>query len=113
MNTMGNIKVLTKTGINMKVFWASIEYKYNGNPMKGGFVYVFVKANSETDAYERITSEFQNLKLSISVIEFLTQYDKSTKWNSASETKHYMDIYNSASISNSCVFDTFYAYEHE
>lgn len=74
MNAMGNIKVLTKTGINMKVFWASIEYKYNGNPMKGGFVYVFVKANSETDAYERITSEFQNLKLSISVIEFLTQY---------------------------------------
>lgn len=69
MNAMGNIKVLTKTGINMKVFWASIEYKYNGNPMKGGFVYVFVKANSETDAYERITSEFQNLKLSISVIE--------------------------------------------
>ena len=45
MNAMGNIKVLTKTGINMKVFWASIEYKYNGNPMKGGFVYVFVKAN--------------------------------------------------------------------
>ena len=38
MNAMGNIKVLTKTGINMKVFWASIEYKYNGNPMKGGFV---------------------------------------------------------------------------
>lgn len=35
MNAMGNIKVLTKTGINMKVFWASIEYKYNGNPMKG------------------------------------------------------------------------------
>lgn len=102
MNAMGNIKVLTKTGINMKVFWASIEYKYNGNPMKGGFVYVFVKANSETDAYERITSEFQNLKLSISVIEFLTQYDKSTKWNSASETKHYMDIYNSASISRDC-----------
>ena len=57
MNAMGNIKVLTKTGINMKVFWASIEYKYNGNPMKGGFVYVFVKANSETDAYERITSD--------------------------------------------------------
>lgn len=75
----GEYKSVDKTGINMKVFWASIEYKYNGNPMKGGFVYVFVKANSETDAYERITSEFQNLKLSISVIEFLTQYDKKHK----------------------------------
>ena len=60
----------------MKVFWASIEYKYKVNPVKGGFVYVFVKANSETDAYERITKEFQYLKLSISVLEFLIQYDK-------------------------------------
>lgn len=97
----------------MKVFWASIEYKYNGSPIKGGFVYVFVKANSETDAYKRIANEFHNLELSISVIEFITQYDKSTKWNNASEKKHYMDLYNSASISNCCVFDTFYAYEHE
>lgn len=42
----------------MKVFWASIEYKYKENPVKGGFVYVFVKANSKTDAYERITKNF-------------------------------------------------------
>ena len=60
MNAMGNIKVLTKTGINMKVFWASIEYKYNGNPMKGGFVYVFVKANSEIHWLFSHTHLFQN-----------------------------------------------------
>lgn len=97
----------------MKVFWASIEYKYKENPVKGGFVYVFVKANSKTDAYERITKEFQDLKLSISVFEFLIQYDKSIKWHNETETKHYMDLYNSANLNSGCVFDTFYAYEHE
>ena len=98
----------------MKVFWASIEYKYKEDPLKkGGFVYVFVKANSETDAYGRITKEFQNLTLSISAIEFLTQYDKSTRWRNTNETKHYLGFYNSAKMSECCVFDTFYAYEHE
>lgn len=97
----------------MKVFWASIEYKYKENSVKGGFVYVFVKANSKTDAYERITKEFQDLKLSISVLEFLIQYNKSTKWHNSTETKHYLDLYNSANMSCGCVFDTFYAYEHE
>ena len=98
----------------MKVFWASIEYKYKEDPIKkGGFVYVFVKANSETDAYGRITKEFQNLTLSISAIEFLTQYDKSIRWRNTNETKHYLDLYNSAKMSECCIFDTFYAYEHE
>ena len=41
----------------MKVFWASIEYKYKVNPVKGGFVYVFVKANSETDAYVIVSAK--------------------------------------------------------
>lgn len=27
----------------MKVFWASIEYKYKVNPVKGGFVYVLLR----------------------------------------------------------------------
>ena len=102
-----------KSGKDMKVFWASIEYKYKVNPVKGGFIYVFVKANSKTDAYERITKEFQDLKLSISVFEFLIQYDKNTRWHNETEKRHYMDLYNSANINSGCVFDTFYAYEHE
>lgn len=97
----------------MKVFWASIEYRYNENHLNGGFVYAFVKANSKTDAYEKITKEFEDLKLSISVLEFLAQYDCKTKWNNVDETRHYVDLYNSANKSDCCVFDTFYAYEHE
>ena len=97
----------------MKVFWASIEYKYKENPVKGGFVYVFGKPTSKTDEYESITKEFLDMKLSISFLEFLIQYDKSTKWHNETETKHFMDLYNSANMNSGCVFDTFYAYEHE
>lgn len=113
MVTLRAVHLRRALGKNMKVFWASIEYRYKKNPITGGFVYVFVKANSKTDAYERITKEFQELKLSISAFEFLTQYDKSTKWHNANETRHYMDLYNYANMSRCCVFDTFYAYEHE
>lgn len=97
----------------MKVYWASIEYKYINNTLKGGFVYVFIKARSQTDAYERIIEELNQMKLSISVLEFLRQYDESTKWQDAKETKHYLNLYNLANRNECCVFDTFYAYEHE
>ena len=36
------------------------------------------------------------MKLSISVLEFLRQYDESTKWHDAKETKHYLNLYNLA-----------------
>lgn len=100
----------------MKVYWSSIEYKYNENShrLKGGFVYSFIKANDVRDALKNLLSELKNKKLEVVEIEFLSPYDLNTVWKTKKQTNRYKELYEEANVSNNIVvFDDFYSYEND
>lgn len=98
-----------------KIYWASIEYTYKSGEyitLKGGFVYVFVKALNKNDAYNLIADEFKNNSLLIKKVEFIKIYNKNTAWSSSEEENRYLDLYNKACLNKDVIFDVFYAYEN-
>ncbi len=99
-----------------KVFWSSIEYKYDKNSkeskkLKGGFVYVFVKAYDAREAIERMIAELNKLDISPLEIEFVKPYEESLEWETPEDTSHFRSLYKDAKESADIVFDIFYAYE--
>jgi len=104
--------------MNKNVYWSGIEYIYTQNSLeynklKGGFVYAFVSAKDKNIALNKIKMELRNIHLTPVDIEFISLYDRDTKWNNEEQTKHYFDLFNESQKSNQVFFDTFYAYEND
>jgi len=99
----------------MKVFWASIEYKYDKpeENLVGGFVYAFVNASNLENASNAINLKLRNESLTVINVEFVKPYDLNAKWEKSAQTKHYKELYLSALNSSDVILDDFYAYENQ
>lgn len=101
-----------------KVYWSGIEYLYKSDSeeygeLAGGFVYVFIKATDVREVLSKITLSFDDEKLDPIEIEFIKPYDEELEWETSSQTKYYLELFNKAKSSESLIFDDFYAYEKE
>lgn len=99
------------------VYYGSVEYKYkpgaiNYGKYKGGFVYIFLKAMDVLECISKIKSEFDELNLEITAIEFLTPYEE-TPWENKADQVKYDSLAEKAQTDNGFVFDDFYAFEEE
>ena len=102
--------------MNKKVYWSSIEYLYKKeaeeyDKLKGGFVYVFVKASDVKEAMNIIEVSFSKDNLKPIEIEFLEPYDESLEWETSEITKHYLGLFKKAQNTSEIIFDDFHAYE--
>ncbi len=101
-----------------KVYWCGIEYSYKkGSPdfgkLKGGFVYVFVKASDVREALEKILNELNEKHLNPIEVDFVSPYDEDMEWETTDQTSNYTRLFEEASNSTEVIFDDFYAYEKE
>lgn len=76
----------------------------------GGFVYLFFKAKDVFDAIPIIEKEMENEGLSITQIEFVSQYDE-IPWESEEEQKMYDSLAKEAELTGEVVWDKIFAYE--
>lgn len=101
-----------------KVFWTGIEYSYMigseeyGN-LKGGFVYVFIKAFDAKEALNKITHKLNKIKLEPIEVEFLKPYEIEMAWDTSKQTNYYLNLYKEADDKDEIIFDKFYAYKHD
>ena len=98
------------------VYWSGIEYSYSKDSidykkLKGGFIYVFVKAFDVRDALEKLLLEMSKQKIIPLEIEFVSPYDKQLEWEKEEDTNKYLKLYEEALKTEHIVFDTFFAYE--
>lgn len=98
----------------MKVYWASIEYKYENNAdnLVGGFVYAFINSDDEKSALDKIETKLISENLIPIKFEFITHYDELTEWENKSTTFHFLELYEKAKLTNDVIFDDFYAYQN-
>lgn len=95
----------------MTVYWTSVEYEYKfKNNLRGGFVYIFIKARDAISAYEIIKEDLTSKDLIPISWDFICPYDFNTKWDTEEETLCYKGLYEKALNSKRCVYDSFYAY---
>jgi hypothetical protein len=96
-----------------RIYWSSIEYKYDKNDSNliGGFVYVFIKASNVRTALEKILKDFKNEKIIPVDIEFIQPYNPKLVWENQDQTEYYQELYTSAKKSTKLIFDKFYAFE--
>src|SRR5687767_6806113 len=97
----------------MKVYWSSVEFKYDNPDSKllGGFVYAFVNAPNSDAALDAIIKKLKDEDMTPLKVEFTKQYNLTTQWENAKQTKHYKDLYVYAASSKDVVLDNLYAYE--
>ena len=100
----------------MKIYWTSIEYRYDEKSieykkLKGGFVYAFIKAKDVRDALEIFLRELSILNLNPVEIEFIKPFDKSLEWETPEDTKHHLSLFRQAKKSTNAIFGEFYAFE--
>jgi hypothetical protein len=95
----------------MKVYWSSIEYTYSSKKnLKGGFVYVFVKAFDVREALAKLLAAFDEKKMTPNEIEYIMPYDVDTEWETSKQTSKFLELNNAALKSDEVIFDDFYAY---
>ena len=97
-----------------KIYWSGVEYSYEENKdLKGGFVYVFIKAIDVRDALNLLLNGLKQENLIPLEIEFISPYSQDMEWENKKQTKHYSKLYNEALNTDIIIFDDFYAYEKD
>lgn len=99
----------------MIIYWASIEFNLKPKnkdfgKFKGGFVYLFVKANDKITALKKIKTELDKANLKPINIEFIKPY-KNVEWENEKEEKHFEIIIEETNDSSEVIFDDFYMYK--
>ena len=99
----------------MKVYWASVEYKYENNAenLVGGFVYAFINSYDEKSALNKIETKLNSENLIAINFEFIECYDELTEWENKKTTKHFLKLYEKAKLTSEVIFDDFYAYKND
>ena len=98
----------------MKVYWTSVEYKYENNAedLVGGFVYAFINSNDEKSALNKIEAKLNSENLIAINFEFIECYDELTEWENKKIAKHFLELYEKAKLTSEVIFDDFYAYQN-
>lgn len=95
------------------IYWGSFEFKYNKDheaypKMKGGFVFVFLKARDVREYLKIVERAICNENLTIKAVEFVKEYD--VEWEKPEDIAHFKKLIRQVKKTDQPVFDDFYAY---
>jgi hypothetical protein len=98
-----------------RVYWANVEFTYEKGSahhgiFEGGIVYGFARAYDVRDALDKIVKEFEDRKLGVRVVDYVTEYNE-VPWETEEDQLHFDGVAALTGSTGEVFLDSFEVYE--